>query len=63
MTTTKGALIIGGTETSSGDSLATVACYNSDGWSKLDNLQRGRYAHRAIVNGDKVYVIGGNLEA
>ena len=38
--------------------VATVACYNS-GWSGLDDLQSGRHAHRSIINGDGVYVIGG----
>ena len=56
MTTTQGALIIGGSD---GSPLRTVACYNSAGWTKLDDLQTARYAHRAVVNGDKVYLIGG----
>ena len=61
MTTALGALIIGG---SADDDvgLSTVACYNKEGWSKLDDLHTGRYAHRAIVNGDKVFIIGGYLE-
>ena len=59
MTTTQGALIIGGSD---GSPLRTVACYNSAGWTKLDDLQTARYAHRAVVNGDKVYVIGGFLK-
>ena len=57
VTTTQGALIIGGTE---GSQVATVACYNNSGWSRLDDLQSTRQYHRAIINGDKVYVIGGN---
>ena len=59
MTTNQGALIIGGT---ADDNIAlnTVACYDNAGWTKLDDLQTGRYAHSAIVNGDKVYVIGGD---
>ena len=59
VTTNQGALFIGG---SSGGNyeVTTVACYNSAGWSKLDDLQSARYYHRAITNGDKVYVIGGN---
>ena len=57
VTTEQGALIIGGTD---GDSaVATVACYNGSGWTKLDDLQSPRYQHRAIINGDKVYVVGG----
>ena len=60
VTTNQGALIIGGT---SDDSVAlnTVACYNNSTWTKLDDLQTARYAHSAILNGNKVYVIGGNL--
>ena len=58
VTTKQGALIIGGT--SNNDiALNTVACYNNSTWTKLDDLQTARYAHRAIVNGNKVYVIGG----
>ena len=56
VTTEQGALIIGGYH---GSSVATVACYNS-GWSRLDDLQSVRHNHRAIINGDKVYVIGGS---
>ena len=59
VTTSQGALIIGGY---SGSMVATVACYNNTGWSRLDDLQSVRQYHRAIVNGDKVYVIGGNGE-
>ena len=54
VTTGQGALVIGGYP-----AVATVACYNS-GWSRLDDLQSTRYGHRAIINGDKVYVIGGS---
>ena len=57
VTTSQGALIIGGY--SDDGVVTTVACYNNAGWSKLDDLQSTRYYHRAIINGDKVYVIGG----
>ena len=57
VTTSQGALIIGG---SYGSLVATVACYNNTGWSRLDDLQSVRHYSRAIINGDKVYVIGGN---
>ena len=30
------------------------------GWSRLGDLQSIRRYHRAIINGDKVYVVGGN---
>ena len=56
VTTSQGALIIGGYD---GSLVATVACYSA-GWSRLDDLQSTRRYHRAIVNGDKVYIIGGN---
>ena len=57
VTTRHGALIIGGNDGLI--NVATVACYNSAGWSRLDDLQSVRSVHRAISNGDKVYVIGG----
>ena len=60
VTTSRGALFIGGAG-NDGFEVATVACYNSSGWSRLDDLQSTRRYHRAIINGDKVYVIGGNL--
>ena len=56
VTTSQGALFIGGYY--EGD-VATVVCYNNSGWSKLDDLQSTRRYGRAIINGDKVYVIGG----
>jgi len=56
VTTSQGAIFIGG---DAGSQVATVACYNNEGWSRLDDLQSTRYAHRAIINGDKVYIIGG----
>jgi len=43
-----------------GSEVTTVACYNSTGWSKLDDLQSVRQYHRAITSGNKVYVIGGS---
>ena len=63
VTTSQGALIIGGVGSDDfGDfvDVATVASYNNAGWSRLDDLQSTRAEHRAIVNGDKVYVIGGS---
>ena len=58
VTTEQGVLIIGGYNFS--DAVATVACYNSSGWSRLDDLQSARQDHRAIIKDDKVYVIGGS---
>ena len=60
MTTNQGALIIGGTDITV--DLTMVYCYKNASWSRLNDLQSSRYAHRAIVNGDKVYIIGGNYE-
>ena len=57
VSTPKGAIFIGGYD---GSQISTVACYNNSGWSKLDDLQSIRYAPRAIINGDKVYVVGGD---
>ena len=56
MTTKKGALIIGGW---SGTFLSTVASFDGISWKKLNDLNSARRAHRAIVNGNKVYVVGG----
>ena len=58
MTTNQGALIIGGTDIT-GD-LALVHCYNNARWSRLNDLQSTRYGHRAIANGDKVFIVGGS---
>jgi len=61
VTTVQGALIIGGSYY--GDNgyipVTTVACYSRSGWSRLDDLQSPRDQGRAIINGDKVYLIGG----
>ena len=59
VTTNQGALFIGG---DAGAQVATVACYNNEGWSRLDELQSTRRYHRAIINGDKVYVVGGQYD-
>ena len=57
VTTSQGALIIGGYDKSE---YSTVACYNSSGWTKLKDLYSTRRYHRAIMNGDKVYIVGGS---
>ena len=61
MTTSQGALIIGGNVwgSESEDEGRIVALYNDDGWTRLADLQSQRKGHRAIVNGDKVFVVGG----
>ena len=58
VTTKQGALIIGGYVEALLSPVPTVACYKS-GWTRLDDLQSARNQHRAIINGDKVYMIGG----
>ena len=64
ITTVQGALIIGGYVTNGltewEEPTATVACYNTSGWSRLDDLQSPRHNGRAIANGDKIYIIGGS---
>ena len=30
-----------------------------DKWERVGNLQNSRYAHRAIRNDDRIYVVGG----
>ena len=64
VTTSQGALIIGGNCWGSDpeDEGRVVALYNDDGWKRLADLQTQRKGHRAIVNGDKVFVIGGHQE-
>ena len=60
VTTRQGALIIGGdVQVNSIGVVSTVACFNNSGWSRLDDLQSIRKDHSAIINGDKVYIIGG----
>ena len=62
VTSSQGALIIGGFGDIDNDftAVATVARYNNVGWSRLNDLQSTRSGHRAIINGDKVYVVGGD---
>ena len=61
MTTSQGVHIIGGKcwGCEPDDRNRIVALYNDDGWKRLDDLQSKREGHRAIVNGDKIFVIGG----
>ena len=42
--------------------VSTVALYNGSGWSKVGDLHSNRYNHRAITNGQKIFVIGGSGE-
>ena len=50
-------LIIGGI--CGGSSSSLIAKYTDDKWERAGNLQRSRHAHRAIANGDRIYVVGG----
>ena len=50
-------LIIGGY--CDGSSSSLIAKYTIDKWERAGNLQKSRYAHRAIANGDRIYVVGG----
>ena len=58
VTTSQGALFLGGYSSVGG--VATVACYNNEGWSRFDDLKSTRHYHRAVINGDKVFLVGGN---
>ena len=62
MTTSEGLLIIGGKcwGRDCEDNRQIIALYNDDGWTRLDDLHSKREGHRAIVNGDKIVVIGGS---
>ena len=50
-------LIIGGYCDGSVSSL--IAKYTIDKWEHVGNLQNSRRSHRAIANGDRIYVVGG----
>ena len=50
-------LIIGGQCDSAHTS--RIAKYTLDKWTEVGNLQKARYAPRAILNGDRMYVVGG----
>ena len=50
-------LIIGGR--CDGSSSSLVAKYTIDKWAHVGNLQKSRREHRAIANGDRIYVVGG----
>ena len=51
-------LIIGGY--CDGSASSSIAKYTIDKWEVVGNLQKSRYAHRAIANEDRIYVVGGN---
>ena len=50
-------LIIGGWIDGSETSL--IAKYTVDKWERIGNLQDKRHAHRAIINDNRIYVVGG----
>ena len=37
-----------------------IAKYSIDKWEHVGNLQEVRRGHRAITNGDRIYVVGGD---
>ena len=51
-------LIIGGM--CDGGASSLIAEYTDDEWEHVGNLQQGRYHHRAISNGDIIYIVGGS---
>ena len=50
-------LILGGSCDDIDSSL--IARYTLDKWEQVGNLQQARNGHRAISNGDRIYVVGG----
>ena len=50
-------LIIGGL--CDGNAYSGIAKYTLDKWEQVGNLQQNRNEHRAIGNGDRIYVVGG----
>ena len=42
-----------------GTSASLIAKYTIDQWERVGNLQNSRLSHRAIANGDRIYVVGG----
>ena len=50
-------LVIGGTCQSVYST--RVAKYTLDQWTEVGNLQKARNGPRAILNGDRMYVVGG----
>ena len=62
VTTSQGAMIIGGYNGK--ESVTTIADYtgNASGWTQIGDLHIARNGHRAIINVDQVFVVGGNLD-
>ena len=62
VTTGEGAIIIGGYNGK--ESVTTIADYtgNASGWTQLGDLHVARNGHRAIINVDQVFVVGGHLD-
>ena len=62
VTTSQGALIIGGYNGK--ESVTTIADYtgNASGWTQIGDLHIARNGHRAIINVDQVFVVGGNVD-
>ena len=57
VTTDDGVLIIGGFDNSR--AVADVALFDGTNWSSMGLLHGARTGHNAVVNADKLFVIGG----
>ena len=46
------------------ESVSTIADYtsNASGWAQIGDLHIARNGHRAILNVDQVFVVGGHLD-
>ena len=46
------------------ESVSTIADYtgNASGWTQIGDLHVARNGHRAIINVDQVFVVGGHLD-
>ena len=52
-------LIIGGQCDAYNAVSSLIAKYTINKWERVGNLQGPRMYHRAIANGDRIYVVGG----
>ena len=43
-----------------GSDSSLIARYIINKWERVGNLQNSRRGHRAISNGDRIYVVGGS---
>ena len=54
-------IIGGGCDGDTGLGSTRIAKYTMDKWELVGNLQRDRFSPRAIVNLDKIFVVGGTM--